>query len=109
MIIKGIHERELTLHNHRETTMEKKMEAINEKPKKSKIKEIILENLLIILMIISVIIGVCLGVGLRGIWSPDEKKETSLFKVPRRSSDEYVENDDNTIDRIQSYIFAGIP
>lgn len=82
MKIKGIHERELTLHNHRETTMEKKMEAINEKPKKSKIKEIILENLLIILMIISVIIGVCLGVGLRGIWSPDEKRKLHYLRFP---------------------------
>ncbi|XP_052095353.1 excitatory amino acid transporter 1-like isoform X2 [Mytilus californianus] len=62
--------------------MEKKMEAINEKPKKSKIKEIILENLLIILMIISVIIGVCLGVGLRGIWSPDEKRKLHYLRFP---------------------------
>lgn len=52
------------------------------KTKKPKWKEVLLDNLLIILMVISVIVGVCLGIGLRSVWTPDEKRKLHYLRFP---------------------------
>ena len=50
--------------------------------RKGRFKAILLDNLLILFMVLAVIIGVCLGIGLRQIWSKDEKRKLHYLRFP---------------------------
>lgn len=52
------------------------------KKDKSKIKKVLIDNLLIILMIVAVIAGLGLGIGLRDVWSPNEKRKLHYLRFP---------------------------